>query len=78
VFVSQRDRYGVPAALDLLHTTDRGRSWLDLLRWTLPSAPKLPMPEVPSPPGGPRILPAALAPYVDWLAAPEPDAATRE
>ncbi len=75
VFVYQSDRYGDAAALNLLHTTDLGRSWLDVLRWTLPSGPKLPVPEVPAPPRGPRILPGALAPYVDWLAAPEPDAA---
>jgi hypothetical protein len=75
VLVSQRDRYGDLAALDLLHTTDLARSWLDVLRWTLPSASNLPVPDVPSPPGGPSPLPGALAPYVDWLAAPEPNAA---
>jgi tripartite-type tricarboxylate transporter receptor subunit TctC len=48
VFVYQSDRYGDAAALNLLHTTDLGRSWLDVLRWTLPSGPKLPVPEVPT------------------------------
>ncbi len=72
VLVSQSDRYGEPAALDLLHTTDLGRSWLDVLRWGFRGFPG---PAVPSPPGGPRVLPSALAPHVDWLAAPERDAA---
>jgi hypothetical protein len=72
VLVGQSDRYGEPAAVDLLHSTDLGRSWLDVLRWGYRGFPG---PAVPSPPGGPRALPSALAPYIDWLAAPEPDAA---
>jgi len=72
VFVSQSDRYGEPAALDLLHTNDLGRSWHDVLRWGFHGFPS---PAVPSPPGWPRILPNALGTYIDWIAAPQAKAA---
>jgi hypothetical protein len=72
VFVSQSDRYGEPAALDLLHTNHLGRSWRDVLRWGYHGFPG---PAVRSPAGGPRILPNSLGTYVDWLAAPQPRAA---
>jgi hypothetical protein len=72
VVLSQGDKYGDPTERDLLHTTNLGRTWLDVLRWTLASARNPPVPQVPSPPGGPRQVPG-LGPYLTWLAAPAPN-----
>jgi hypothetical protein len=64
--------FGQPRAVDLLHTTDRGQHWLEVLRWAYSGVNG---PRVPSPPGGTRMLPTMLAGTLGWLAAPRPDAA---
>ncbi|MGN6794712.1 MAG: hypothetical protein ACTHJW_20190 [Streptosporangiaceae bacterium] len=75
VIVSEDDRYGQPTERDLLHTTNLGATWLDVLHWTRSSGPRPAVPHVPSPPGGSRRVPNLLAPYITWLAAPAPDTA---
>jgi hypothetical protein len=70
VVVTQQDGSGSITATDLMHTTDLGRSWLDVLRATAHPTP--PAPAVPSAPGGPGTLPAPLD-WVSYLAAPSPD-----
>ena len=71
--VTQWDQYGRMRAIDLLHTVNLGRSWLDVARSFFRFSGVHPL-AVPAPPGGPTTLPTALN-HIAWLTAPGPSAA---
>ncbi len=71
--VTRWGRLGHLRAIDLLHTVNLGRSWLDVARGFFRFSGPHPL-AVPAPPGGPMTLPTALN-HVAWLTAPSPNAA---
>ena len=71
--VTQWGQLGHLRAIDLLHTVNLGRSWLDVARGFFRFS-GLHLLAVQAPPGGPMTLPTALN-HVAWLTAPSPNAA---